>query len=715
MKKWCWLWLIATLIDAGIVIFQAVTASGAQPDIVPFDFSKILDNIPYWLDSVWYIFNIIVINVVFAFLGYLLFKSLKQRWGWLSNLSILLFLYLVFGALMVLAKERFNIIYPSYLYHPFNIESVEESLWMVSLVILGIAALGYIFLNVKYWKSFVSLYLILAGLSYYPYIWGAVTSAKDVKNIEKPNVIYILLDAVRPDHLKAGGAPFDIMPKLNKMIEEQGVFYKDVTVSVGRSFPSAVAILTGKHAINNGIRDNLFAKKNVKYNETLPNILKENGYQTRLAVDGAQFWGFDKDYGFEALWSSGQANINMIPLELGGFMPLPLLFANTRVGELFFPYLYADRNIDMLYDTSALVYKIKNGLNFTDNSKPLFLFMSLDLPHTPYRDETGYSKAVFSQLSGTSYTDACKYYLASMNIVEDQLFSVINTLKEYGRMSNTILIVGSDHGQGFGMSKDSYMRYDGEIFSHLEGFYGNSALNPSSTNLMFSIFNNSSLIDLEFGVRDLKIESVDITPMLLDVLNIESSYDLDGQSFKENLQNSKYNKSKNRFVEGGFKTKLTFDKGNSEDIALLTSNTLVDLNTLKTSWNSEGELQILLNKDRSVYLDSWSLLTEDFLGNPYVVNHDEKIVWPITLAPSDAPIKEMLQAWCKHYSKDIVNLSKFGVDQRTIAQGYCTLAKQNELLSSISHNQSYDKGYYQGMSRKFAKNSQFICTREHLY
>src|SRR5699024_9462449 len=119
-----------------------------------------------------------------------------------------------------------------------------------SLGLLMIAGVGYILLNIKYWKKFLIAYIALAGLSYYPYIWGIVTSAKNVKNLDRPNVIYILLDAVRPDHMKAGRAPFDIMPKFNKMIEEQGVFYKDVTVSVGRSFPSAVAILSDLHAIN---------------------------------------------------------------------------------------------------------------------------------------------------------------------------------------------------------------------------------------------------------------------------------------------------------------------------------------------------------------------------------------------------------------------------------------------------------------------------------
>ncbi|MGL4674446.1 MAG: sulfatase-like hydrolase/transferase, partial [Wohlfahrtiimonas sp.] len=514
MKKWCWLWLIATLIDAGIVIFQAVSASGAQPDIIPFDFSKTLDNIPYWLDSIWYVFNIIAINVVFAFFGYLLFKNLKCHWKQLPNISLLVFLYLTFGALMVLAKERFNIIYPSYLYHPFNIESVEESLWMVSVVILGVSALGYVFLNLRYWKSFILLYTVLAGLSYYPYIWGVLTSAKDVKNLEKPNVIYILLDAVRPDHMKAGGAPFDIMPKLNKMIEEQGVFYKDVTVSVGRSFPSAVAILSGLHAINNGARDNLFAKEGITYDKTIAHVLKNEGYQTIAANDAVQFWNLDQDYGFDAMWTAGQSSLKLIPLDVGGFMPLPLLFANTRIGELFFPYSYSDRNIDDLYDTGTYVNKIERNLNLLDKDRPLFLFMSMELTHTPYADETPHAKSVLKDLQGTDYYDACNYFLASMNVLDDQLFDILDVLKQSGRLDNTVLIIGSDHGQGFWMEKDMYITYDGKPFEILEGFYGNNAINPSSTSLMLSVFSFLPNKQLQVGIRENQVESIDIMPTI---------------------------------------------------------------------------------------------------------------------------------------------------------------------------------------------------------
>lgn len=714
MKKWCWLWLIATLVDASIVVFKAVSASGATPDIIPFDFSKTLENIPYWIDSIWYVFNIIVVNVVFAILGYLLFKSLKHRWKQLPNISLFVFLYLTFGALMVLAKERFNIIYPSYLYHPFNIESVEESLWMVSIAILGIAALGYVFLNLKYWKSFSVLYIVLASLSYYPYILGIVTSAKDVKNLDKPNVIYILLDAVRPDHMKAGGAPFDIMPKLNKMIEEQGVFYKDVTVSVGRSFPSAVAILSGLHAINNGARDNLFAKEGIAYDKTLAHTLRNEGYQTIAANDAVQFWNLDGDYGFDAMWTAGQSSLKLIPLDVGGFMPLPLLFANTRLGELFFPYSYSDRNIDDLYNTSAYVNKIERNLNLLDKNKPLFLFMSMELTHTPYADETPYTKSILKDLKGTDYYDACNYFLASMNILDDQLFDVLDVLKQYGRLDNTLLIIGSDHGQGFDMVKDMYITYEGRPFEILETFYGNNGINPSSTSLMLSFFSFLPNKTLSIGTRDNEVESVDIAPTILDLIGIKSNYKNDGVSFSSDLLNGDGWKEKIRFVESGFKSRPDFKKGNAE-LANLSRKVNFDLNRLTQKWNKDGALFIELNKDRAVYFGDWALMTQDFLGNPYVFNQKEKVVWPITLTPSNVPIGQMLDAWCNHYAQDIDQLAQFGVSDQAIAQGYCVAEKQGKLQLQIAMNQPYDSQYYQMIDRKVFKSTQFICTREHLY
>lgn len=714
MKKWAWLWLIATLLDAGSVIYQAVSASGAAPEIVPFDFSKTLENIPYWLDSIWYIFNIIAINGIFALLGYLLFKSLKKHWNKLPNVFLLMFLYLTFGALMVLAKERFNIIYPSYLYHPFNIESVEESLWMVSLVILTMAALGYLLLNIKYWKSFTALYVVLAGLSYYPYILGMLTSAKDVKNLEKPNVIYILLDAVRPDHMQASGAPFDIMPKLNKMIAEQGVFYKDVTVSVGRSFPSAVAILSGLHAINNGARDNLFAKEGIQYDKTLAHILKKEGYQTIAANDAVQFWNLDQDYGFDAMWTAGQSSLKLIPLDVGGFMPLPLLFANTRMGELFFPYSYSDRNIDDLYNTNAYVNKIERNLNLLDKDKPLFLFMSMELTHTPYADETPYSKTILRDLKGTDYYDACNYFLASMNVLDDQLADVLDTLRIAGRLDNTLLIIGSDHGQGFGMSKDQYITYEGKDFPILEEFYGNNGVNLSSTNLMLSLFSFMPNVSFEKGVRKKQIESVDIAPTIVDILGVDIPFVMDGKSFIEDAKRDSNTYEKVRFIESGFKSRPDFKKGNAE-LANLSRKINFNLNRLTQEWNNDGALFIELNKDRAVYFGDWALMTQDFLGNPYVFNQKEKVVWPITLAPSDAPVSEMLEAWCEHYASDIPRLKQFGVNDLTIARGYCVSVNQSELMKKIRDNEAYDVMHYRALDRKEVKSSQFICTREHLY
>lgn len=714
MKKWVWLWLILTLVDAGFVIYQSIMASDIEAKITAFDFSKLWHSIPYWLDSIWYIFNIIAINGLFAYLGYLFFRQLKQYCHSLPNFTLILFLYGTFGALMMLGIKRFNIIYPSYLYHPFNMMELRDNLWLISLGFLMIAGVGYILLNIKYWKKFLIAYIALAGLAYYPYIWGMATSAKDINSLDKPNVIYILLDAVRPDHMKAGGAPFDIMPKLNKMIEEQGVFYKDVTVSVGRSFPSAVAILSGLHAINNGARDNLFAKEGITYDKILAHTLRAEGYQTIAANDAVQFWNLDEDYGFDAMWTAGQSSLKLIPLDVGGFMPLPLLFANTRLGELFFPYSYSDRNIDDLYDTNTYVNKIERNLNLLDKNKPLFLFMSMELTHTPYADETPYTKSILKDLKGTDYYDACNYFLASMNVLDDQLFDVLDVLKQYGRLDNTLLIIGSDHGQGFDMAKDGYITYQGKTFDTREGFYGNTGINASSTHLVLSMFSFMPNIEFPVGVRRQQIESIDIMPTITDLLGIMLPYPSDGESFTSNLLSHQEKPNKMRFVEPGLKANIDFKK-NSAELQKLTQNINFDLNTLTQEWDKNGELWIQLNKDRAVYLDDWALMTQDLLEAPYVFNRKDRIVWPITKAPSDAPVKQMLKAWCGHYVKDMESLSVFGVSSKTIAQGFCMIDQQNELFIKLNDNELYNSQDYRRMNRKFAKSSQLICTREHLY
>jgi len=715
MKKWGWIWLIATFVDAGIVIFNSVSSSGMSPEIVPFEFLNIFHNLFYWWDSIWYVFNLIAINCIFAFLGYLLFKQVKQKYNRLPNIALCIFLYLTFGSLMVLAKEKFNIIYPSYLYHIFNIESIEMGLVMLSWLTLAAAGLGYVFLNLKYWKGFICTYIILAIWSYYPYIWGELTDVKSVKTLDKPNVVYILLDALRPDHLQSGGAPFDIMPKLNEMITEKGVFYTDVTVSVGRSFPSAVAILSGQHAIRNGARDNLFAKNRISYSENLAHILQDAGYQTIAANDAVQFWNLDRDYGFESMWTAGLSSLKLMPLDVGGFMPLPLLFANTRLGEIFFPYTYSDRNIDDLYETDSYIQKLTRQLNFIQNDKPLFLFMSMELTHTPYADENTYTQSIIPSLQSTEYADACHYFLASMNILDDQLFQVLETLKQYGRLDNTLLIIGSDHGQGFNMHKDTYITYEGKEFNVLEAFYGNNGINPSSTNLMLSMFSFMPNVTFDVGSRRQQIESVDIAPTIIDLLGIKSHYPMDGQSFKMDLLAPQPVSDRIRFIESGFKSRPDFKKGQSTELTELSRRIRFDLNHLTQEWNDDGQLFIELNKDRAVYYGQWALMTQDVLGSPYVFNQKQKIVWPLLASPSDAPVQTMLQAWCEHYALDIPRLHSFGVTEQTIAQGYCQTDKQNRMLETISHNVPYDEKKYASMERKMTKNTQFICTREHLY
>src|SRR5699024_2861950 len=96
---------------------------------------------------------------------------------------------------------------------------------------------------------------------------------------------------------------------------------------------------------------------------------------------------------------------------------------------------------------------------------------------------------------------------------------------------------------------------------------------------------------LDVGVREKEIESVDIAPTILDLIDIKLNYKNDGISFSSDLLNDKGKKEKIRFVESGFKSRPDFKKGNPE-LVNLSRKINFNLNRLTQEWNKDGALFI---------------------------------------------------------------------------------------------------------------------------
>jgi len=72
-------------------------------------------------------------------------------------------------------------------------------------------------------------------------------------NFEKMNIILLIIDALRPDHLGFNGYHRNTSPNIDNLAKE-GVFFENTYTTLPRSDPSITSILTGMYPHSHGVR-----------------------------------------------------------------------------------------------------------------------------------------------------------------------------------------------------------------------------------------------------------------------------------------------------------------------------------------------------------------------------------------------------------------------------------------------------------------------------
>ncbi len=280
-----------------------------------------------------------------------------------------------------------------------------------------------------------------------------------------PDVLLIILDAVRADALCGRGQPVpDWAPNL-KALAAEGVIFDDAVAPAPWTLPAHASLFTGLSGLQHGaseeyprLRPNMV---------TLAETLKERGYFTVGAV--ANPWlsrqrgfaqGFDRYFEF---WKLRSAR-------------LPFLYTLTAPFEAAGLLRSADPRTDK--GTRFMTTLGARAIRQVDRRVPLFLFMNLIdahppfLPPEPYRsrfvpaearakgvDPTRVSQRWTALLTGdVSLSSEEQATLRGLNrgeiaYMDDYLGRVVRALKAAGRYDNTLLAVTSDHGCGLGENR----------------------------------------------------------------------------------------------------------------------------------------------------------------------------------------------------------------------------------------------------------------------
>lgn len=299
------------------------------------------------------------------------------------------------------------------------------------------------------------------GIGFYalhrPYSYGPHPSEAAGAPPAHPNIVLIVLDTVRADHLSCYGHARPTTSHLDRLAA-QGVRFENVIAPSSWTLPSIASIFTGllphQHGANWGVA--MTAQP-----WTLAKILHSKGYETAgfnaNPFYGLAGWRLDEGFGiYEDASYTLRHNL-----------------AVTQVGQSALRFLY-DRLIrynQFDHLTAAdLNNEVMGWYRHRDRSQPYFLFINYMDAHRPYLPPAPYDHRfgkiphyLLARVTETlkdgrprhPYTEHEREELIdgydnSLAYLDDQLGQLVHFLSAQPGGGNTIFIVTSDHGEGFG-------------------------------------------------------------------------------------------------------------------------------------------------------------------------------------------------------------------------------------------------------------------------
>lgn len=286
-------------------------------------------------------------------------------------------------------------------------------------------------------------------------------AARDV-----PNVLIVVVDTLRADHLSSYGYGRPTSPNIDRIAAE-GVLFENAVATSSWTFPSHASLLTGRYQYEHGmdkIREMAVSGGEAFSPNGLPTLgeaLMQKGYRT--AAFSANRTYFTHDLGF------GRGFIHFEDY----FHSPSDMFVRTLYGREF-ARIYLKRS------DRSLVKRVLRKLGFTelldqgaegsgsyggafgirkradvvnrgtldwidrDRGHPFFAFLNYFDVHDPYGGPRGYAKPSWPQQTNVdAYDDGVKY-------VDDYIGRLMADLERRGLTKNTLVIITGDHGESLG-------------------------------------------------------------------------------------------------------------------------------------------------------------------------------------------------------------------------------------------------------------------------
>lgn len=296
--------------------------------------------------------------------------------------------------------------------------------------------------------------------------FGLLANCAPESETSRPNVLLISIDTTRADALGCYGSEFDCSPFVDSLAES-GVLFEAAFAPVPMTLPSHTTMLTGLDPSRHQVHDNtVFHVPDDA--QTIAEILQERGYKTHAAVASLVLSSrYGLDQGFQTYDDMG---------------------------------LDSDNPADSSERPAAeVVDAISSRLQ---GDSPWFAFVHLYDPHQPFNPPPDLAKQFDDQIRNL--------YFAEIAAADRAIERLVTQVRTQTRRS-TLIILTSDHGEGRG--------------EHYETTHGH--LLHDATQRVPLIIQHA---DFAPGRSTTLVSLADITPTILDILDIEEPPLLDGSS-----------------------------------------------------------------------------------------------------------------------------------------------------------------------------------------
>jgi arylsulfatase A-like enzyme len=254
-----------------------------------------------------------------------------------------------------------------------------------------------------------------------------------------PNVIVIVMDTVRGDHLSLDGYPRQTTPNLDRWAAE-GTVFDNAWSSSSWTMPAHASLLTGRPTYEHG------ADRKARLDDrlpVLPEVLAQSGYSTGAFIAN-NIWiipGYGFDRGFQ--WFAVHT-----PYSDG---------SRTVWGRKLYSTLEIDLGMHQLPVRKSAATVNADLIEWVDRhrDRPFFALLNYFDAHDPYYPPPEFSTRFTGAIPDAppdkkKYTESINAYDGSIAYIDAQIGELRRQLERRNLANGTVMIVTSDHGEGLG-------------------------------------------------------------------------------------------------------------------------------------------------------------------------------------------------------------------------------------------------------------------------